>query len=240
MVSPRHFIFTVLTLFPTPARHLSTSSSPLALLLWGPFLSQSFFSKEPSIPANGPHGSPWAAGKSALVPGTSSFLLLLWPWYSLDGFSFSLLHSSHCLCGTSPFWNIFSGVPSAQLVGLSCALWQMGWSLLEMAMSSIMQSQPLLTDLHCSHCCCQHRFVSVLYRELEVFLLSLFQSTLENRNVQVLHWITAWGNSTDCFATWTEKQKECNAWLKKEKIMGIFNQRYLNHMSHYSPSEYDF
>lgn len=39
MVSPQHFIFTVLTLFPTPARHLSTSSSPLALLLWGPFLS---------------------------------------------------------------------------------------------------------------------------------------------------------------------------------------------------------
>lgn len=66
-----------------------------------------------------------------------------------------------------------------------------GLELLEMAMSSIMQSQPLLTDLHCSHCCCQHRFVSVLYRELEVFLLSLFQSTLENRNVQVLHWITA-------------------------------------------------
>lgn len=28
--------------------------------------------------------------------------------------------------------------------------------------------------------------------------------------------------------------------LKRKKMMGIFNQRYLNHMSHYSPSEYDF
>lgn len=93
-------------------------------------------------------------------------LLLLWLWCSLCCFSLFLFCNSYlCLAFFYSFLNAFYRGATILAEELSCVLWGTGWNLLELAMFSTEQIQPLLR-VFCSPCCqhlsiCAHTFVNI-------------------------------------------------------------------------------